>query len=232
MGFSDDGGILLKKAGEDKPFVADPKSFGDKDSKFIAELSKLRGDKGFIAGLKAKPDNIHLDSTNVKAANQLQWEAQVIRDIGKLGELEEGRGVLDAVKGLGKEITIKGHSTGDNRAVSGDVYYDPGRTIGARSQSGDKERPPFIGLGQEISNAERNVSHPTLNPAQREQRGLRVGQQLRTEYNEAIRDPVRRKELNDRYPDSPGGYPGWGTKEVDERVLDLNGRPLSRRRDQ
>ncbi len=58
----------------------------------------------------------------------------------------------------------------------------------------------------------------------RDEHGLRVGQQLRVEYNRTIRDAKRHKELTERYP-------GWGTKEVDERVLGLDGRPLPRRRD-
>jgi hypothetical protein len=64
--------------------VADPKYFGDKDAQFLNDLAKLGQDKGFVAGLKAKPNNVHLDSTGIKSADQIKWEAQVIRDIGKL----------------------------------------------------------------------------------------------------------------------------------------------------
>jgi hypothetical protein len=110
------------------------------------------------------------------------------------------------------------------------VYYDPARPIGARAESG-KERPPFIGLGQELHNAVVNLAPGTPTTAQREEGGLRTAQDLRSDYNDTIRDPEKLKQLTDRYPEPSTGYPGWGSKEVDERVLGLDGRPLRRRRD-
>ena len=110
------------------------------------------------------------------------------------------------------------------------MFFDPGRTKGAPTQSGNNERPPFIGLGQEIFNAMANLAGGTASLLQREENGLRIGQRLRVEYNKTIDDPKRLKELARRYPESKQ-YPGWGTKKVDERVLGLDGRPLPRRRD-
>jgi hypothetical protein len=232
VGFRTDGRVLLRRS-DNRVYPADPQVFSDEDNRLLTALAKLQQDKGFMAGLKAKPAKVHLDSSGVKGADPLTWEAQVMRDIGKLSELETGQGVLDRAKWLArsKEITIKRQSSGDNRASGGDVYYDPGRTIGARAQSGSKERPPFIGLGQELHNAMVNLLDPTRPWDQKEEGGLRVGQELRVEYNKTIRDAQRLKELTERYPGSPTGYPGWGTKEVDERVLGLNGRPLPRTSD-
>jgi hypothetical protein len=232
-GFDDNGRVLLKK--DDGTRVpADPKYFSEKDKKFLNDMAKLKDDKGFMAGLKAKPDNIHLDSSGIKDADaRMAWEAQVIRDLGKLSELDTGKAVLDGAKQQGKDITIGVRPEGkDNFASGGNVYYDPGDRLGARAASG-KERPPFIGLGQELYNAEGNLSRGDATPAEREEGGLRVGQQLRIEYNQTIEDTERHKELMRRYPEpeSPTGYPGWGSKKLDEIVLGLDGRPLPRRRD-
>jgi hypothetical protein len=117
-----------------------------------------------------------------------------------------------------KEITIAG-TQGDNFARGGTVHFDPGNTKGAPTQSGNNERPPFIGLGQELFNATANLSPATTPLPQREENGLRVGQQLRAEYNKTIDDAERLKGLTERYP-------GWGTQKVDERVLGLEGRAL------
>lgn len=226
-GFDASGRVLLERASDGRKFAVPLKRFSEKDK---GSLEKLHQDKGFMAGLTAKPRTVHLDSSGVKRADPLAWEAQVVRDIGKLSELETGRAVLDAAQRVGKEITIKLQSSGDNHARGGVVYYDPGRTVGARAQSGSRERPPFIGLGQELSNAVVNLADPNRSLYKKEEGGLRVGQELRVEYNETIRDETRRKEFTQRYPATPTGYPGWGTKIVDERVLGLNGRPLPRRR--
>jgi hypothetical protein len=95
------------------------------------------------------------------------------------------------------------------------------------------ERPPFIGLGQEIFNAVAGMSRQPPPLGQREEDGLRAGQDLRVEYNKTIDDPERLRELTGRYPEPGTGstYPGWGTKKVDERVIGLDGRQLQRRRD-
>ena len=222
-GFDKNGRVLLRKAGEKDSFAADPKYFRDADKKFLADLAKLRDDKGFIAGLNAKPPNIHLDSTDAKEADRPAWEADVIRNVGMLSELGRGRQVLDAAKEREREITIT-PTLGDNHARGGTVNFNPGNTTGARTKSGNNERPPFIGLGQELFNAAANLSPGTAPLAQREQNGLRVGQQLRVEYNQTIGDAERLKELTERYP-------GWGTRAVDENVLGPDLRPLPRRRD-
>jgi hypothetical protein len=93
------------------------------------------------------------------------------------------------------------------------------------AESGNK-RPPFIGLGQELFNAEGNLSRGNPTAAEREEGGLRAGKQLRIEYNQTIEDPEKLKELSQRYPEPPAGYPGWGRKKADERVLGLDDRPL------
>jgi len=60
----------------------------------------------------------------------MAWEAQVIRDLGMLSELDKGRQVLDAAKTQGKEITITPTDKQDNYAQGGTVHFDPGATSG------------------------------------------------------------------------------------------------------
>ena len=217
-GFDDKGRVLLKTVADGKTFAVPLKRFSKKDKE---SLDKLHQDKGFMAGLKAKPARVHLDSSRVKGADPLTWEAEVVRDIGMLSELETGRWVLDEASTQFDEITVTSLKPGDRdiHAEKGTVFFDPSRTKGAPTQSGNSERPPFIGLGQELYNAARNVSRDTATPGERERAGLRVGKKLREEYNDTIRNAKRHKELTERYP-------GWGTKKVDARVLDLDGSTL------
>jgi hypothetical protein len=224
-GFDANGRVLLKK--DDGTIVAvDPEEFCDTDKQFLNDLGKLRDDKGFMAGMKAKPGNIHLDSSGIPADRRMAWEAQVIRDIGKLNELPSGKATIDGATQQGKDITIKPRPPrSDNYASGGTVYYDPGDVNGARALSGD-ERPPFIGLGQELYNAEVNLSPRDLTRAEKETGGLHASKRLRSEYNQAMDDPNQREELQKRYPESSTGYPGWGMKKVDDTVLGLDGQPL------
>jgi hypothetical protein len=232
-GFDRNGNVLLKKA-SGEIVVADPNSYTGDGNNFLTELAKLGKDEGFRAGLKAMPPNVHLDSRGIagSAADKLQWEAQVIRDIGMLSELDSGKSLLETVRGQdgrGKEITIA-PTTGDNYAKGGTVHFNPDRTQGPQTQSKDRERPPFIGLGQEIYNALGNLSNKTATLLQRENDGLGFGQRLRGDYNRTIDDDARLKELTGRY--SAGtSYSGWGTKPLDENVIGVDGRPLPRRRD-
>jgi len=46
------------------------------------------------------------------------------------------------------------------------------------------------------------------------------------QYNDTIGNSERLNGLTERYPSSKTGYPGWGTKRVDTRVLGLDGSPL------
>lgn len=212
-GFDSKGNVLLKKA-DGKPFTADPQSFSDSDKKYLADLAKLHDDEGFMAGLKAKPANVHIDSTGVSTATrQLQWEAKVVRDIGMLSELDTGRKVLDAAKGREDQFTITAprKSTDDNSAEGGTVYFNAGKTTGAPTKSGNNDRPPFLGLGQEIFNAVGNLANKNATLGDRERAGLGIGKQLRQEYNVTIDDPQRLKEVTKRYPD-------WGTEAVDAEV--------------
>ncbi len=231
-GFDKHGHVLLKKAGQSETFVATPEYFSGEDRRFLADLAKLRGDQGFQAGWDAKPANIHLDSSGLHADKKLAWEAQVIRDIGKLRDLESGKALLKSAEAQGKDITVQPRNPAekDNFARGGTVHFDPEGTEGARARSGSKERPPFIGLGQELFNARANLLPGIPAPtAQKEENGLRFGQQLRVEYNRTIDDAGRLKELTGRY--SAGTpYRGWGTKKVDEEVLGLDGRPLPGKR--
>ena len=211
-GFDSKGNVLLQKDGG-KPSVAYPQSFSDDGKQFLTDLAKLHDDEAFMAGLKAKPANVHIDSTGVKDADQLKWEAKVVGDIGMLSELETGRKVLDAAKGREDKITITAprRSTDDDRADGGTVYFNPGRTTGAPTASGKNDRPPFLGLGQEIFNAVGNLANKNATQGDRERAGLGIGKQLRQEYNGTISDPQRLKELTKRYSD-------WGTKAVDADV--------------
>jgi hypothetical protein len=199
---------------------ANPNGLREEDAKFVSDLEKLGQDEAFRAGLKAKPDNIHLDSHNVQG-DKMKWEADVIRDIGMLSELPTGKQILDNAKtkgAEGKQITIS-PTDRDNYANGGDVHFDPGRTRGAQTQTGDRERPPFLGLGQELFNAEVNLSRGSPTTADKETGGLRTGRHLRSEYNATFDSPGRANDLRNKYP-------GWGTHKVDEKVLGLDGRPV------
>jgi hypothetical protein len=247
VGLDAQGHVMVQKVGEidaqgrvvplKEPggaFVPHAEGYSADDQKFLGDLAKvppaLANDSGFAAGIRAKPDNLHIDSSGVPGGEEKRraWEAQVIRDFGKLNELDTGKAILDGARNQGKDITIQHRPEDkDDSAYGGSVYYEPGDPHGARAQSG-KERPPFIGLGQELYNAEANLSRGSPDMAQREEGGLRVGKRLRAEYNKAMDDPGRRQELQQRYPEpEPStGYPGWGSKKVDERVLGLDGKPL------
>ena len=229
-GFDDKGQVLIKRVSDGKMFAVPTENLGDADKQLF---SKLQQDKGFMAGLKAMPANIHLNSSGIADPDrQMEWETEVVRDIGKLSELEKGRRVLGDVKVQRNEITIKPPRGGDNSAAGGNVYFDPADTKGASAVSG-KKRPAFIGLGQELFNAVAGLSRQPSPWAQREEDGLRAGQKLRVEYNKTLDDPDRLNELNGRYPGSgtDPGHPGWGTKKVDERVIGLHGQALQRGRD-
>ncbi|MGA2032628.1 MAG: hypothetical protein ABSG68_10250 [Thermoguttaceae bacterium] len=228
-GFDKHGNVLLKKASGEtiavspEQFNGEDSKFSEKDTKFLQHLEDLQKDKGFMAGLKAKPDNVHVDSTGIKGdENRQQWEEQVIRNIGMLSELPSGQDLLDDAKHLGKPITIKPNLTGsDNSSHGSTVFYNPERAIGAKSDLG-KERPPFIGLGQELFNAMASYSRGTAfqTKTQRENSGLSASEPLRRDYNETIKDQDRLNELTRRYPDR-GAYPGWGRKAVGGRTKKL-----------
>ena len=50
-GFDPHGRVLLRKPGEQGPFVAAAEFFSDEDKQFLADLAKLRNDEGFMVGL-------------------------------------------------------------------------------------------------------------------------------------------------------------------------------------
>jgi hypothetical protein len=228
-GFDNEGRILLRPFERDGKKVAadaqglvtaDPNKFDDAGKKFLAEMAKLGQDEAFKAGLKAKPDNIHLDSRHAPG-DKMTWEADVIRGIGMLSELPTGQQILDDAKtkgAEGKQVTIS-PSEGDNFARGGDVHFNADRTTGARTETGDRERPPFLGLGQELSNAVSMLSPGYKSTADRETAGLEAGRQLRSEYNATFDNPGRANDLSNKYP-------GWGKHKVDEKVLGLDGRPV------
>ncbi len=151
-GFDSKGNVLLQKDGG-KPSVAYPQSFSDDGKQFLTDLAKLHDDEAFMAGLKAKPANVHIDSTGVKDADQLKWEAKVVGDIGMLSELETGRKVLDAAKGREDKITI----TAPRRYLmiiaptAGPCTLTPAEPRGPRPPPAKTTGRRFSGLGRRYS---------------------------------------------------------------------------------
>ena len=204
-------------------------------------------DQALIRGLQVMPDNVRFDTTALRGATKQEvqaWKERVIRSFAQLSELPEGRELLKRLKTMaapqrakigGKwvrvepdvttPLTIAARKGGDNhikfdplddrrKTAEVTIYYDPADFAG----DANKERPPFIGLGKELSTAERVFkrsaakagNNPIINPEERP--SAIFENKLRNEYNEALKDPSRKDDLRARYAE-------WGDTALPQRQV-------------